>query len=72
MNANHGYVDALVDSFIAGGAAVIGLMAGTAFGIVRADPAAFFYSAGTAFGVAFFVSLQAARGRRKPSLHPPP
>jgi len=68
MHANGSLGSVLVDSAIAGGAAVTGLAAGTAFGIVRADPIAFVYGAAIAFLVAFFASLQAARGRP----HEPP
>ena len=49
--------------------ALVGLMIGTAFGVVRADPLAFVYAAATAFFGAFLISLQVARGRKAP---PPP
>ena len=65
MHANGSWQEVLIDSAIAGGAAVTGLLAGTAFGIVRADPAAFIYSGVVAFLVAFLAGLQAARGRHK-------
>lgn len=64
MHANGSLGDILVDSVLAGGAAVTGLLAGSAFGVVRADPVAFVYAGTVAFLVAFFASLQAARGRR--------
>ena len=64
-HANGNWKDVAIDSAIAGFAALVGLMAGTAFGIVRADPAAFIYSAAIAFFVAFFAGLQAARGRKE-------
>jgi len=69
MHANGSLGSVLVDSTIAGGAAVTGLAAGTAFGVLRADPLAFVYGAAVAFLVAFFASLQAARGR--PHAEPP-
>ena len=68
MHANgsngHPVADSVVDSIVAGGAAVTGLLAGTAFGAVKADPAAFVYAGVTAFLIAFFASLQAARNRK--------
>lgn len=67
MHANGNWKDVAIDSAIAGGAALVGLMAGTAFGVVRADPAAFIYSAVVAFLVAFFAGMQAARGRKEPT-----
>ena len=69
MHANHNSVGALVDAAISGGMALVGLMVGTAFGVVRADPLGFVYAAATAFFGAFFMSLGAARGRRPA---PPP
>lgn len=63
MHSNNSIGQVFVDSLIAGGAAVTGLAAGTAFGVVRADPIGFLYGGIVAFAVAFFASLQAARGR---------
>ena len=62
-HANGNWRDVAVDCVIAGGAAVTALLAGTAFGAVKAEPLGFVYAALTAFFVAFFAGLQAARGR---------
>ena len=70
MKSNGTLGEVLLDSAIAGGAAVTGLIVGTTFGAVRADPAAFVYAAVAAFLVAFFAGLQAARDRKVP-LEPP-
>ena len=71
MHANGSLGSVLVDSAIAGASAVVGLMAGTAIGVVRADPVGYLYAVLVAFAVSFFASLQAARGRRLSPLPPP-
>ena len=64
-HANGNWKDVAVDSAISGAAAVVALLAVTTFGAVKADPIAFLYAVGVAFLVAFFVGLQAARGRKE-------
>jgi len=71
MHANGSLGSVLVDSAIAGGSAFVGLAAGMSFGVVRADPLAFVYASAIAFLVAFFASLQAARGRKTDVEGPP-
>lgn len=63
MHANNSNRDVLVDAAIAGGAAVAGLLTGTAIGVVRADPVAFAYGAAAAFLTGFMGSLVAAARR---------
>ena len=64
-HANGNWKDVVIDSAIAGGSAAVGVMAGMAVGAVRADPIGFVYALVVAFAVAFFVGLQAARGRKE-------
>ena len=64
-HANGNMKDVAIDSAISGAAAVVALLAASAFGAVKADPIAFLYAVGVAFLVAFFVGLQAARGRKE-------
>ncbi len=71
-HGNHNAHDAAIDAAIAGGSALVGLLAATTFAVVRADPPAFIYAGVVAFLVAFLASLQAARGRRAPAPPAPP
>ena len=72
MNGNSTWQDAVVDSAIAGGAAVVALLSGMTFANVKTDAAGVAFMGILAFLTAFIFTLQAARGRGSGPTHVAP
>lgn len=70
MHGNGNWLDALIDSVLAGAAQVVALLAAMTFAGVRADPTGVGFAAVVAFASAFVFTLQAARGRSKNKVTP--